>query len=292
MASIRIGVQFAPQHTDINALRSAWRRAKDLGVDSLWIWDHFFPIDGDPSGSHFECWTLLATLAADTSVPSIGPLVTCASYRNPDLIADMTRTIDALSGGRFVLGLGAGWSERDHVEYGYGNLPGVPQRLKVLEQSLKRIRSRLSLVKPPAPQLPILVGGGEKVMLRLVAHTRTYGTHSARPSSSRARTQSLTTCTRCRTMSSRLALPSSRRKNGTAHMPKKPLRSPSRRSRSSLLFRSCEQRAAHPAWLTATGSADSSMASIDVRAPQCDTSMIAPTWFSSRSKLRPNLVRP
>jgi hypothetical protein len=58
------------------------------------------------------------------------------------------------------------------------------------------------------------------------------------------------------------------------------------------LFRSCEQRAAHPAWLTATGSADSSMASIDVRAPQCDTSMIAPTWFSSRSKLRPNLVRP
>jgi probable F420-dependent oxidoreductase len=170
MDPVRVGVQLAPQHTDIGSLRSAWRRAEDLGVDSIWIWDHFFPIDGDPGGTHFECWSLLAALAADTTTPTVGPLVTCSGYRNPDLIADMARTLNALSGARFILGIGAGWSERDCTEYGYGELPGIRHRLDVLEDSLKRIRDRLRLLNPPAPQLPLLVGGaGEKVTLRLVA---------------------------------------------------------------------------------------------------------------------------
>lgn len=170
MDAVRVGVQLAPQHTDINSLRSAWRRAEDLGVDSIWIWDHFFPIDGDPCGAHFECWSLLGALAADTTTPTVGPLVTCSGYRNPDLLADMARTLDNLSGGRFVLGIGAGWSERDYTGYGYGELPGARKRLSLLEDSLKRIRDRLNLLNPPAPRLQLLVGGaGEKVTLRLVA---------------------------------------------------------------------------------------------------------------------------
>lgn len=170
MDRVRVGVQLAPQHTDINGLRSAWRRAEDLGVDSIWIWDHFFPIDGDPAGTHFECWSLLAAMAADTTAPTVGPLVTCSGYRNPDLVADMARTIDALSGGRFVLGIGAGWSARDYAGCGYGELPSARERLRMLEDSLKRITDRLRSLRLAAPQLPMLVGGaGEKVTLRLVA---------------------------------------------------------------------------------------------------------------------------
>lgn len=170
MDKIRIGVQLAPQHTDLATYRLAWRRADDLGVDSIWTWDHFFPVDGAASGQHFECWSLLAAMAIDTTVPRIGPLVTCVGYRNPDLLADMARTVDALSGGRLVLGVGAGWSERDYAEYGYGSLPSNHERLTVLEASLNRITDRLRRLSPPAPSLPLLIGGaGEKVTLRLVA---------------------------------------------------------------------------------------------------------------------------
>jgi probable F420-dependent oxidoreductase len=166
----KVGVTIHPQQCTIGELRDAWRRADEMEVDSIWFWDHFFPLYGNPGGNQFECWSLLAAAAIDTRAPQIGPMVSSIGYRNPDLIAYMAGTIDQLSGGRFVLGLGAGWFERDYDEFGY-QFGEARDRLRTLKEALPRIKARLEKLKPgPAGPMPILIGGsGEKVTLRLVA---------------------------------------------------------------------------------------------------------------------------
>jgi probable F420-dependent oxidoreductase len=166
---IRIGLQIAQYGADWPAFLAAAQEAEAIGADAIFNWDHFFgPKDSDAPS--LECWTMLAGWAAATSRIALGPLVSCIGYRNPDLLADMARTVDHIAGGRVILGLGSGFKRRDYEAYGYP-FGSVAERVGDLEAGVDRIRRRLALLDPPplGPMPLIIAGSGERRTLALVA---------------------------------------------------------------------------------------------------------------------------
>ena len=188
-APIKLGANLWNQYTDWPRFLEGMLQAEELGYDSLFTWDHVYPIVGSWEGPAFETYTAMAAVAAQTKRATIGHLVTANTFRNPALVAKMITTIDHISNGRAILGIGAAWMEPEHTGFGieFGDRPGT--RLRWLEQSLKVITGMLAGERPssaaedrydvsralnlPPPvqdHIPILIGGsGPKVTLRLVA---------------------------------------------------------------------------------------------------------------------------
>ncbi|HJP73769.1 MAG TPA: LLM class F420-dependent oxidoreductase [Pseudonocardiaceae bacterium] len=179
---VRIGVQLWPGGApDYATWRAAVLQAEELGADAIFGYDHFHrpAVRRGPNGIeldpvqpdvvNFEGWTALASWGEITTRPEIGLLVTGMGYRNPDLLADMARTVDHISGGRLILGVGSGWYEKDYRVYGY-EYGTLRSRMDVFADGVRRVAHRLANLTPsPLRPIPILIGGsGERRTLPLV----------------------------------------------------------------------------------------------------------------------------
>ncbi|MFV2062937.1 MAG: LLM class flavin-dependent oxidoreductase [Chloroflexota bacterium] len=186
--SIKVGVLVWNQYTDWPSMRAVATRADQLGYDSLWTWDHLYPILGDPDGPFLEGYTVLAGWSQLTTSPSIGLMVGANTFRNPALVVKMVTTLDHLSAGRAVLGIGAAWFETEHSAFGIEFGRSVGERLDWLDESVQLMHGMLhqpsatargtrymatDVRNDPPPlrdRLPILIGGsGERKTLQTVA---------------------------------------------------------------------------------------------------------------------------
>jgi alkanesulfonate monooxygenase SsuD/methylene tetrahydromethanopterin reductase-like flavin-dependent oxidoreductase (luciferase family) len=188
-AGLSLGILLWTQATDWDTYERAARRVEELQYDHLWAWDHLHAIFGDPQQPIFEGWLSLAAWAKVTSRIRLGLLVGANTFRNPAVVTKMATTLDHLSGGRAILGLGGAWFEYEHVAHGieFGTSPG--KRLEWLDEATAAARALLDgepvtsqpnghytfreLRQEPLPiqrRLPIMIGGsGERKTLRTVA---------------------------------------------------------------------------------------------------------------------------
>jgi len=184
---VRFGIQ-TPNHASWDDLLATWREAESLGFDTAYLYDHFMPIFADADGPNLEGWTALAALAAETSRIRIGILVTGNTYRNPALVAKMATTIDHVSHGRLILGMGAGWHEPEHEAYGF-SFGTARERAERLDEALQVITKLWNEDHPSfegryyrlkhapyapdnvqRPHPPIVIGGqGKEWIIPLVA---------------------------------------------------------------------------------------------------------------------------
>ena len=186
--SISLGVHIGQQNLDMGELRALWRHLEDAGVDWISVWDHFYeaPYQG-ATQPHFEALATLGALAAETERVRIGCLVFYVGYRNPALLAKAATTLDHLSGGRFELGIGAGWHIWEASAYGYP-FPDIGTRLDMLDEAAQVLRRLLDedrttfsgrhfqvddatcWPKPVQDHLPLWIGGrGERRTLDIAA---------------------------------------------------------------------------------------------------------------------------
>jgi F420-dependent oxidoreductase-like protein len=185
---LRFGVQAFQQDISLDGYVALWRRAEELGLEWASVYDHFLPVFAEPTGPCFEGPTLLAAVASRTQSIRCGVLVAGNTYRHPAVLANVAATLDHVSHGRLELGLGAGWFELEHAQYGIP-FPPVGERLARLREAARMLRSlwteeettfdgryyRLARArcepKPvQRPHPPLWIGGtGERVLLRIVA---------------------------------------------------------------------------------------------------------------------------
>jgi alkanesulfonate monooxygenase SsuD/methylene tetrahydromethanopterin reductase-like flavin-dependent oxidoreductase (luciferase family) len=186
---LKLGAVLWSQATDWAGFLSATQRADELGYDSIWTWDHLYAIFGDPDQPVVEGYSALAGMAIGTERADLGLLVGANTFRNPGVVAKAVVTVDHMSGGRAILGLGGAWFGLEHEAFGIDFGSGFGQRLDWLDEATAAIRALvnggtvssdgdgrydfkdLKLNPPPLrSRLPIMIGGsGEKKTLRTVA---------------------------------------------------------------------------------------------------------------------------
>jgi alkanesulfonate monooxygenase SsuD/methylene tetrahydromethanopterin reductase-like flavin-dependent oxidoreductase (luciferase family) len=185
---VKLGALVWPQYTDWKSLRETGAVVDQAGFDSLWTWDHLYPIVGDSHGPNYEGWLTITAWAQATHQVRIGLMVGANTFRAPTLTAKMATTLDHISNGRAILGIGGAWFEEEHEDFGLEFGSGFPERLRWLGEALPVMRGMLDGTEPsaagdhyrarhtrnlPAPvqaHLPICIGGGgEQVTLKLVA---------------------------------------------------------------------------------------------------------------------------
>jgi F420-dependent oxidoreductase-like protein len=141
---MRFGIKTVPQHTTWNEMVDIWRAADDIDVfESAWNWDHFYPLWGDFGGVNFEGWSMLAAMAQATNRIRIGCQVTGMIYRHPAVLANIAATVDVISNGRLILGLGAGWNEMETTAYGMP-LYGLKERFDRFDEGVESIIALLT----------------------------------------------------------------------------------------------------------------------------------------------------
>jgi alkanesulfonate monooxygenase SsuD/methylene tetrahydromethanopterin reductase-like flavin-dependent oxidoreductase (luciferase family) len=189
MTDLKLGILLWSQAATWDEQLDAARLVDRLGYEHLWTWDHLYAIFGDPYQPIFEGWTSLAAWAMATERTRLGLLVGANTFRNPGLVAKTAATLDHISGGRGILGIGGAWMELEHQAHGIDFGTGFGQRLDWLDESVAAMRTVLDgrsatsepggryrfddLRHHPLPvqkRLPIMIGGsGEKKTLRTVA---------------------------------------------------------------------------------------------------------------------------
>ncbi|HEX2754652.1 MAG TPA: LLM class flavin-dependent oxidoreductase [Candidatus Limnocylindrales bacterium] len=189
MTDLKLGILLWNQATDWPSYLAAVKRMDALGYDHLWSWDHLYAIFGDPYQPIFEGWSSLVAAAASTERIRVGLLVGANTFRNPGVVAKTAATLDHVSGGRAILGLGGAWMDLEHEAHGIEFGSSIGQRLDWMDESAAAMRALLdgkeitsvpgghyafdhARHQPPPVQahLPIMIGGsGEKKTLRTVA---------------------------------------------------------------------------------------------------------------------------
>ena len=193
----RFGVQLCQEEFDFDGLKKACGEVEDLGYESAWLYDHFYPMSSETSKYILESWTVLPSLASVTNRLRLGVLVTCNSYRFPSVLAKIVATVDVMIDGRLEFGIGAGWYEDEYVAYGIP-FPDAKTRIEQLTESIEIIRriwtqekasfkgkhytisDLVSYPKPvQKPYPPIWVGGKGERLLRITAQHADYANFAA-----------------------------------------------------------------------------------------------------------------
>ena len=192
-APLRLGVQLPEVERDVRwpELVAMARAAEEVGFDSVWVGDHLlYRGDGCPERGPWDAWMTLSALAASTDRVRLGPLVACAAFHPPGIVARMAATIDEVSGGRFVLGIGAGWNRTEFDAFGID----YRDRASRFEEAFDVIRRLLAgervtvhgrfhgvqdavLLPPPARRVPLMVGSnGDRLLHAALPHVDAWNT--------------------------------------------------------------------------------------------------------------------